>query len=136
MGQRLTVQWESLKRSVPGRRFKDRYERHRKINRGRNVGGRIARGLIAACLIVLGFVFMFIPGPAIVFYLFAGALLATDSRAVAKLLDAAEVKARLGVRWLLRSWKKLPAFGKIAAGIFALGLSSASMLLAYRLVAR
>jgi hypothetical protein len=135
MFDRLHTQWRQLKASRPGHRFRDRYERHRNSNNAPKTVWRIVRIVIALALIAIAVVFMFIPGPAVVFYFFAGALLATDSLPVARLLDWTEVQARrIGAKGR-REWRRLPTVGRIAVAALGVGLSATGTLLFYRFVA-
>ena len=54
--------------------------------------------LMVVALILIGFVLMFIPGPAVVMFGLAAALLAEDSLRIAKALDWLELKIRALVR--------------------------------------
>ncbi|MBA4138294.1 MAG: hypothetical protein C0518_13360 [Opitutus sp.] len=134
MFDRLQKQWEQLKTSRPGHRFRDRYDRSRKSHNGPKFFWRIVRIAAAVALIGLGAVFMFIPGPAILFYFFAGALLATDSLPMAKLLDWTEVQARKIGSKARRFWRKLTPGGRIAVATLGLCLSVTGTLLFYRVV--
>jgi hypothetical protein len=61
-------------------------------------------GFAVLCL-AAGVVLMFIPGPAVLFFALAGALLATQSRHVARWLDWGELRARKAVA-ALRRWRR------------------------------
>lgn len=89
--------WRELWRDVPGRRFVRRHERLR--GRGRGPAGRVLRGTLGVLLVLVGIVFMPLPGPGFVGVLAGGALLAGESIAVARWLDHAELRVR---RWLRR----------------------------------
>lgn len=121
MNLRLKRQWQVLKRGKPGHRFVERYEAaQRKENRASFVT-RVIRFVIATIAIALGVVFAVIPGPAILFFALAGALLASESKMVARFLDWAEVRIRRLVRFAHRIWQRLPLAGKI--GVVALGVA-------------
>lgn len=135
MSGRLKRQWEILKRGKPGRRFEDRYEAaQRKENRA-TVLARVVRFTAAVIAIALGVVFAVIPGPAVVFFAVAGALLASESRVVAKFLDWCEVKIRAIVRWAQRIWRRLPMVGKVALVIVGAACSAGATFMSYRLLA-
>lgn len=81
---------------TPGRRFSDRYHRRQ---------SRIARFLVGAAgavLIVLGALLVLTPGPGLVVLLAGALLLAGESRAAARWLDAAELRVREVARRLRR----------------------------------
>jgi hypothetical protein len=129
-------EWNALRRGKPGRRFVERYEAsHRARDRG-TVLGRIVRMVIAVLCLAVGVVLMFIPGPAILFYFVAGSLLATESRAIARLLDWIEVKLRKVATWLHARWKRLPTAGKVVVVLLVGAVSAAVMIAGYRLWTR
>ncbi|MBI2510676.1 MAG: hypothetical protein HYV96_01740 [Opitutae bacterium] len=136
MFDRLKSQWAALKRSRPGHRFQDRYERNLQSRNGAKTLWRIVRIVIAAGFVVLGVLFMFIPGPAIAFYAIAGALLATDSLPLAKLLDWIEVRSRRMARWAAAKWQPLPLAAKLTLGTLGVCGSITSTWLLYRFVAQ
>ncbi len=90
----IATQWRTLKRSRPGRRFSERYEASRRGADRATVVQRVLRIVGAAVAIAIGVVLVFIPGPAVLFFAIAGALLASESRGVARALDWSEVKLR------------------------------------------
>ena len=89
--------WHSLRRDAPGRRFTRRYERLR--GRGHRPAWRVLRAVGGVALVLVGVVFMVLPGPGIVPVVAGLALMASDSPRIARWLDAAELKLR---RWLGR----------------------------------
>ncbi len=134
MTSKLKRQWTALQRARPGRRFEERYEAaQRKENRA-SILARVVRFTIATAALAVGVVLVFIPGPAILFFAIAGALLASESRGVARFLDWSEVKIRAVLGWARRNWKKLPIAGKVAVAIVgAIGTAGAGYL-SYRVV--
>lgn len=135
MFDRLHTQWRQLKASRPGHRFRDRYERNRHSHDKLKLVWRVVRVALAAVLTAIGVLLVFIPGPAILFFALAGALLATDSLPLAKVLDWTEVRARqLGAK-IRRHWRRLPTSGRIVVTAVALCLSATGTLLLYRFVA-
>ncbi len=133
MNLKLKRQWEVLKRGKPGRRFAERYQAaQRKENRA-TLATRIVRFAIATVAIALGLVFAVIPGPAILFFAIAGALLASESRGVARFLDWCEVKIRAVVKWAQRIWKRLPIAGKVAVLIVGAAGSVGAAMVSYRM---
>lgn len=88
--------WQLLWRDAPGHRFARRYERLR--GSGRSPALRALRAVFGLALILVGAVFMVLPGPGIVPVVAGLALLAGDSPRVARALDRAEL-------WL-RGWRR------------------------------
>ena len=125
--------WHDVQSGPPGRRFQDWYERS---HTAKNRGGWIGRGLkiFAGILaIAVGLIEIVFPGPAIVFIAIGGALLATESRVIAKAMDWSEVKLRTGWRWLRRRWHRTSWPVRIAVcGTAALGIAIVGYV-AYRL---
>jgi hypothetical protein len=54
-----------------------------------------------------GVFFTVAPGPAVFFYFVGGALLATQSKLVARLLDSIELWIRPATKWLGRKWQAM-----------------------------
>lgn len=96
MLQTLKAEWQRLKHTRPGRRFCSFYQRHGERWPG---WARVLLILAAAISFAIGFILVFIPGPAILFFAITAALLAAQSRPVARQLDRAEILAH-------RYWQK------------------------------
>lgn len=82
--------WRTFWRDPAGKRFRNRYDRTRNY-------GPLRRALVlggGGLLVVVGVIFMPLPGPGILIVLAGGALMAGQSLTVARALDAAEVKVR------------------------------------------
>lgn len=135
MLERFKSQWNALKASRAGRRFRDRYERHQRSPSAAKHVWRVVRVLSAAGLVAVGVLFVFIPGPAIVFFFFAGALLATDSLPMAKALDWSEVRLRKSGSRLRRVWRGLSLRARVVVATLGVALSATGTVLFYRFVA-
>jgi hypothetical protein len=118
--------WRELKRGRPGHRFQDRYERARQAERGSWMKRVMLIG-IAVCALAIAVVLAVFPGPAIPFFLISGALLATESRTIAKVMDWIEVRFRRVFAWLKRRWRRLPFAGRI--GLLCVGAACSSSML-------
>lgn len=114
MNSTLRSEWQALRRSPAGQRFQRRYEHSRRSRNQTTIVGRLVRIGLAAIFLMIGAVLMFIPGPAILFFILAGSLLAAESRVLAKVLDAMEVWLRRLARVGARVWGRLSPCGKIA----------------------
>ncbi len=132
MTSALKSQWLALKRAKSGERFVKRYEASRRQRGGRHFVARVVRWVLALAAVAIAVVLMFIPGPAVVFFALAGALLASESRGVARFLDWAEVKLRRVLAWGKRHWQKLPPAGRVALAIASAGAGAAATFLGYR----
>jgi hypothetical protein len=119
-----------------GRRFQDRYVAARKSRndvRWTQRGLRIIRLVIALVAVAIAVVLMFIPGPAIVFYFIAGALLAAESLTIARLMDWLEVRLRALWRWGKGHWGNMPQWGRAGLIVAVICLSATSTYISYRL---
>jgi hypothetical protein len=128
----LRAHWRNLRQGRPGRRFQERYERARQEENRRGALKRLGLILLALLCFAIGVVLAVMPGPAIVFFFLSGGLLATESRVVARAMDALEVRLRQLAAAAARIWRRTPKTGRIAAvGVFVLGAIAVAYL-AYR----
>ena len=133
MAASLISEWKTLKKGRPGHRFEDRYLALRRTKNRRTMLGRVLRLIAAVVSIAVGILLMFIPGPAILFFLIAGGLLAAESREVARGLDLSEVRLRRISKWSRTRWRKLSLVGKLIVGGLALAISAGGLFLGYRI---
>ena len=96
--------WRDLRRGRPGRRFQARYERSKQEDARSSPVKRILLICLAIVFLAIAIVLMVMPGPAFVFFILAGALIATESRVVARFMDWAEVRVRSVLAWCKRQW--------------------------------
>lgn len=130
----LKSQWQALRRGTPGARFEERYRASRRGANRATLIQRIVRIAIAVVAVAIGLVLVFIPGPAVLFFALAGALLATESLMVARLLDGAEVRVRRLARWALRRWHALSLGGRISVATALVGLGVGAGYASYRIL--
>lgn len=99
MTSHLKQELRRMKADRAGERFKHAHERARQhpITSG---WGRVLCFALALVCVAIGVVLVFIPGPAFVFFILAGALIATQWWKMACWLDQAEVALR-------RLWTRL-----------------------------
>lgn len=136
MTTRWRRQWRALRASRPGERFQDRYRAGRRGDDARPWVGRIVRLALACGALALGVVFVLLPGPAVVFFFAAGALLAPESLTIARAMDGLEVLVRRVVAALRQRWARLSRAAKFTVG-GGLALATATAALGgYRLVFR
>jgi hypothetical protein len=129
----LREHWEDLKRGRPGHRFQERYKRARRDEARSGIGKRVVMTVTGLVVLMIGAFFAVMPGPAIPFFLLGGALLATESRVIARAMDWIEVRGRKIVAWGKRRWKRLPMAGRIAVVGCAACCSAGSAYGMYRL---
>ena len=132
----LMAEWKGLRRGRPGSRFRDRYESARRSKERITVIGRLVRIGLAMVAFAIGVVLMFIPGPAILFFLIAGALLATESRALALLLDRLEVGFRVVGTAGLRRWRRLGLAGRMIVVLIGAAIATAAVVICWRIAFR
>lgn len=130
----LAREWQVLRHSPPGQRFQKSYDLGQREADRSTVVRRVIRLVLAAVALIIGVVLVFIPGPAFVFFAIAGALLATESRAVARVLDWIELRVRQALRWARRLWQGLPLAAKVVVAGVALLVSAAAAYASYRVM--
>lgn len=131
----LQKKWHLLPTGRPGHRFRNRYHEHQKSTK-RGFMGMLVRFVLAGLCAVIGFILVFIPGPAVVFFLIAGALLATDWLPVARLLDWGEVHVRRIWQWLGAFWGRRSTAARVALGLTGVIIVAAAGFGFYLLLAR
>lgn len=134
MPHRLRKQWTEFKRSKPGERFADRYERNRRSRADQSWAMSALMWTAGFGLLLVGLFFCVFPGPGIPFLFAGGALVASRSRVAARFLDWCELKLRVIMRWLHRLWLRLPAFAKAAVVCAGAMISGASAYVSYRML--
>lgn len=95
---------------------------------------RVLRIGVAVLAFGVGLVLAVMPGPAILFFLLSGSLLAGESRGVARLLDHAEVRLRAIWQGSRKIWLKLPAWGQATVVVLVAAAGAVSTYVCYRLM--
>jgi hypothetical protein len=106
MLQRWKREWAAFKRLPPGERFQRHYEQQRRRPGSRSPWRRAAWLGAAFVAFAVGVVLMFIPGPAVVFFALAAALIANQSRRAARSLDWLELRLRALHRRAATFWRE------------------------------
>jgi uncharacterized protein (TIGR02611 family) len=125
----LKSAWHRLKEAEPGHRFQQEYEHHRESKRGRLT--RIISVGVGLVIVAIGIVGLPAPGPGFLVIALGGALLARESRDVARALDWAEVRLRRVLHWAETSWKHAAPLAKALLVGVGLGLAGLAGYLAY-----
>ena len=94
----LKDHWHAFKRLEPGKRFQTHYRQHRQSEAGKSPVRRVLHAVAGVVALAVGVILTFIPGPAILFFLIAGGLFATQSLSVARALDWTELRLRAALR--------------------------------------
>lgn len=127
----VAQQWRAFRRGPPGRRFLGSYERHQRSAKSGHWWGKllcIGGGLV---LFAIGAVFVLIPGPAILFFLLGGGLLARESPNVARALDWCELRTRAVLSWLRRRWRRMSWTARVVVATTGIVLAAAAAAAAY-----
>jgi hypothetical protein len=95
MMQHFKQQWQQLKASPPGRRFKELQKRRKEHGFQRQPWLPI----VGVLLIVIGIALLVLPGPGVIFIIAGLGFLAQEFPFMARFLDATELR--------LRSWFRL-----------------------------
>lgn len=114
MRNTLKRRWVELRKLRPGERFQTRYRKAHEQRTNRHIGALVLVFLGAAVAFAIGVVLVFVPGPAVLFFLITGALLSGESMTVARWLDRGEVKARALFAIVRGFWRRRSPVGKVA----------------------
>lgn len=132
----LRKEWKKLWRSRPGRRFQARYARQQKSRLKQAPRPRIGRVTLGVASLVLGLVLLFIPGPAVLFLILGGGLIASESEGAARFLDWSELRLRALWSWMSWKWGGLTLGGRAGVVCLVLGGAATCVYISYRLVAQ
>ena len=124
--------WRELRQGRPGQRFQDRYERLRQERKQSGPVKRILLIGVAIVFLAIGVVLTVFPGPAFVFFILAGALLAGESRVIARFMDWCEVRARRIIAGAKRLWRRTPTAARVATIVVVAGCAVTVAFLGYR----
>ena len=102
MFRRLRSLWKRFKTLEPGERFQT-FHREQK---DRPPAVKVMFLAVAVACFAAGVPLAFIPGPAVVFFALGGALLATQSLWVARVLDASEISGRKTLDSIRNRWRR------------------------------
>lgn len=101
MTSALRKEMRRVKRSAPGKRFLAFNQRQRTHARGPMKWLYLGATILS---LIVGVVLVVIPGPAFVFFILAGALLAAQSKWIARRLDRFEVWSRRVLSSIRARW--------------------------------
>ncbi len=102
MRDRWRREWEEFRASAPGARFRERYERVKRLERP--AMERIARCSAGIVIVLVGIVLIPLPGPGWLIVGFGITMLAQESRPIARGCDRLEMRGRRYIaRW--RRWR-------------------------------
>lgn len=94
MLSKLKRQWGEIRMGKPGHRFRAQFERNERAKAGKSFLRRWMMLFVAAMVLMIGIVLLFIPGPGIPFVILGASMLAEQFRPAANALDSLEVQLR------------------------------------------
>jgi hypothetical protein len=112
---RLRQKWREFRSRPPGRRFQEGFARRQRTRKSAPAYKRWLRVGLAICLLLIGVVLTFIPGPAILFFVLGAGILSEQWLGLARALDWLEMKGRKAYQGVKRWWKR--ASGPVRGGI-------------------
>jgi hypothetical protein len=119
----LKREWRAFEGERPGKRFEQHYRRTHDVKRSKaNV---VLYWLGALVAFAIGVVLVFIPGPAVLFFLIAAALVATQALWLARLLDRGELRLRAWARRFKGWWRRRALVARIGMIAGAIGIAGA-----------
>jgi uncharacterized membrane protein YbaN (DUF454 family) len=130
----LRKDWSELRRGRPGYRFRARYERAQRDTPRFRLAKRLGVIIAATVCFAIGVVLSVMPGPAFVFFILAGGLLATESKTIARLMDRSEVLVRRILSWAKSKWAKLPFAARIVIVFAAACCTAGAVFVGYRII--
>lgn len=122
MFKSLKQSWHRLKTGEPGRRFQQEYAAHQASRR--TTWSRPLMIILGVIIVAVGLVALPAPGPGTLVLALGAALLARESKAVAKTSDWLELRLRHVGRWAGRSWNAAPWWGKVAISLAGVALTA------------
>jgi hypothetical protein len=126
--------WRDLQRGRPGQRFQDRHARMQEEQKRSGPAKRILMIALAIVFLAIGVVLTVIPGPAFVFFILAGAVLAGESKVIARFMDWSEVRARKIIAWARRQWRRMPLGARVLLIATIAGCVAVAAFWGYRLM--
>jgi hypothetical protein len=130
---RTKESWRRFKGSKPGHRFQDRYRRRQESEHGWRDPSRLFYVLGGLVLAVGSLLLGVLPGPGMLTFFLGLGMIAGEFRPVARLLDWAEVWARVAAKRIGGIWKS-SAWGKILVVAVGAILVAAVLYVAYLLL--
>jgi uncharacterized membrane protein YbaN (DUF454 family) len=119
--------------TAPGDRFHSRFRRTRRKKSNGEMGPRVIRLILAVICLLVGLAILLLPIPSTPFFLTSGALLASESSALARFLDRCELRGRSWVMALRKKWRALPSAAKGAVAVVLVAVFVGKLYLLYRI---
>ena len=129
MFDNLKKTWHMLREAEPGKRFQQ-YNEHHQASRRSNAS-KVLSVVIGVVIVAVGIVALPAPGPGTLVIAIGAALIARESRVVAKALDWLELRIRAVVKRAVGVWKAASPPARIALGAVGVGLLGVAVYFAY-----
>jgi hypothetical protein len=115
----LKLEFRRVWRSHPGERFHARYRRVRRRKGYDEMAPRMIRIVFALTSFAVGVSCILLPLPEVPFFILSGALLASESAALARMMDRVELRFHGWAKAGRAKWQRAPLLVKgVLAGIF------------------
>ena len=125
MLEKVKENWQQLKKSEPGHRFQDRYDRRQQNTHGQWDIGKLFNIVGGIAIALAGLFFMPAPGPGSAIIFVGLGLLGSESLSVARFLDWAEVRLRELAQQSKDIWTRSSIPVKILISLIILGCVAA-----------
>jgi hypothetical protein len=109
--------WRAFRRSQPGYRFQERYNRRQQTTSGPFDPKHLLYLVGGIAIIIVGVLVAPIPGPGGVIALLGLALIGSEFLPIARVLDWGELRLRDLVRWGRMLWRVLPLGIHVVIGL-------------------
>jgi hypothetical protein len=124
MSSTIRANWRCLREGDPGHRFRALYEQRRRNREGGSAARHVVPIALGVVLILAGIAVGWVPGPGGFIGIFGVALLATEFKPLAKLLDWTELRLRAAWRVL---WQERSAPARVLIGLCAVGIAAGAV---------
>ncbi len=111
--------WYEFKRSQPGYRFQERYNRRQQTTSGPFDPKNLLYIAVGVLIVVVGVLLAPIPGPGGVIAFVGLAFIGAEFLPIARALDWGELRVRGIVKWAKDVWRVLPLSMRIVVGLVA-----------------
>lgn len=126
----------NVQQGEPGHRFQDRYHHAAEEREGRSPWKRFVKIGVGVAAIAVGLLEVVFPGPAILFFAFGGALLASESLLIARAMDWSELRVREALAAAKRFWRGASTAVRVLVVAGAVLAAAVGALLLYRMIFR
>lgn len=131
MFQSFKETWDKIQDDPPGERFYRQY--HRRQEARETVLNRVLFIGVALVFLIIGIIFIFTPGPGLLFIFVGLGLIAQESLWLSKALDKLEVYLRRWVDWGKEQWNDSSRVVQVLIITVIVMISAGALYVAYRI---